>query len=297
VFLFYYGLERRLLSGECRTHERCDLIAEIERLRTVYGGHSSFNDYSMRLLDFLTAEEYENLVSDPARYEPPAPQRSWEQPYCSGLRAGLANLSATFYNVPAAWALSWAQSHRGFRERNAAKRCRAEFEQLFALKYDNSFPEGVVLPRTGPKLTLHYRPASPSFRQPITGYSTLADITAFDEPANTLKELAMQCVEQLDAFSRLRGRHPGAENSGAALALLPTPLFEDRVQKTAPDLLRWLDTTLEPSFPSVALGTLLARCSMLDSNLPSGKKAELAVILLERMGVAVEPDPRHALGK
>jgi hypothetical protein len=59
VFLFYYGLERRLLSGECRTHERCDLIAEIERLRTVYGGHSSFSDYSMRLLDFLAAEEYE----------------------------------------------------------------------------------------------------------------------------------------------------------------------------------------------------------------------------------------------
>ncbi len=53
VFLFFYGLERRLLFDLQHLPERRGeapaLIAEVERLRSIYGGNRSFDRYSTSL--------------------------------------------------------------------------------------------------------------------------------------------------------------------------------------------------------------------------------------------------------
>ena len=51
IFLYFYGLERRLLLEEPTADEVRLLVAEIERLRTIYAGSGSFEGYSRRLVE------------------------------------------------------------------------------------------------------------------------------------------------------------------------------------------------------------------------------------------------------
>jgi TerB N-terminal domain len=55
VFLFFYGLERRLLADDCPEEEQAEIMEEIETLRGVYGKHPAFHSYAFRLLDFWRA--------------------------------------------------------------------------------------------------------------------------------------------------------------------------------------------------------------------------------------------------
>lgn len=61
VFMYFYGLERRLLvdhpTGNVSTEEYEDLIGEIQRLLAVYSHSNSFKGYASRLLDYLAIAE------------------------------------------------------------------------------------------------------------------------------------------------------------------------------------------------------------------------------------------------
>src|SRR3546814_10354109 len=62
VFLFFYGLERRVLVDadidQAARGERATIAAEIRRLLSVYGGTSgSFRGYAAGLLDWIALSE------------------------------------------------------------------------------------------------------------------------------------------------------------------------------------------------------------------------------------------------
>ena len=64
VFLFFYGIERRVLvdiaNDPMLSWEIPPLRAEVQRLLSIYGGNDSFHRYATRflgLLDVLTAAE------------------------------------------------------------------------------------------------------------------------------------------------------------------------------------------------------------------------------------------------
>jgi len=54
VFLFFYGLERRLFvdgqKGSVPAAERAEIVQEVNRLLMVYGGNRSFRGYASNLL-------------------------------------------------------------------------------------------------------------------------------------------------------------------------------------------------------------------------------------------------------
>src|SRR5690606_16718019 len=51
VFLYFYGIERRIIADMPEREEMLLLIGEIERLRSIYSANRSFDGYSTRLLD------------------------------------------------------------------------------------------------------------------------------------------------------------------------------------------------------------------------------------------------------
>ena len=145
VFLFFYGLERRLLTDDCPEEEAVELVAEIERLQKIYSRNHAFANYSFRLLDFLRAKELAPFCIDIDQYAAPPVRRLRDQTYASMLRVGLGQCAADGMEVPASWALAWAESHPGYRERTAAGRCRQEFGDLFRAEYQAQFPYGFRL--------------------------------------------------------------------------------------------------------------------------------------------------------
>jgi uncharacterized tellurite resistance protein B-like protein len=142
-----------------------------------------------------------------------------------------------------------------------------------------------------PGISFEYHPASASFGGPITAQSPLPDVTLRMEPGTTLKNIAMICIEQLDAYSRYLGRNPQARESAAALALLPKILF--RTPTVVADLRSWLDSTLQDSFALVDYRILLDKCSVTASDKAITKKDLTGLAqFLERLHVGIEPDPR-----
>ena len=292
VFLYFYGLERRLLvdsqwSPAARA-EHPALVGEVERQLRIYGANGSFSGYAGSLLRFLS------LGGGPRRYlsAPPEQQEAWELPF--ELRLGLGQLAADARPVPAPWALAWVRQHPGAWLRTPAERCPREFDELFIRRYRERFGDGMMLERGGPLLQAEYRPASPG----ITGRELppglrVPDVGDAEAPLGRLRELASAVCTELDAYSRYLGRHPDAAGTAGALALLPRGL-ERPASAAAQALADWARSRLDhEDQATVPAADLLARWSAASAGGGSPKaEAELLARALERSGVGVEPDVR-----
>jgi hypothetical protein len=197
VFLFFYGLERRLLSDAQRSptarSEREQILAEIERLLGLYGEQRSFRGYAGSLLDAMRAQRSDRRV-----YETPPPltRGGYELPHT--LRVALAQLATDGKPIPGEWAWSWLVCSPEVFLRTPAQRCPTEFRTLFLTRYAQQFGAGMMVKPNKTKLTIAHRPASASFGGAIdVPIGDLPDIAALSEPARRLQEIAGTCTEEL----------------------------------------------------------------------------------------------------
>jgi hypothetical protein len=227
VFLFFYGLERRVfIDAQNDPAAKSDwpaILVELRRLLAIYGeGSASFKRYAGELLSWLELDGGSNRL-----YEHPVPSfpRTYELP--PYVRLALGQAAVDRKPLPAALALAWVRlSPDGFL-RTPATRCPTEFEHLFAQRYRELLGEGLVLPKNRTKLKFVYQPASGGLRgTKITmGFEGVPDVTALTAPIKTLREIAEQCTTELGSYSRLVGKDSKLAGSLEALLLLPASLW------------------------------------------------------------------------
>jgi len=290
VFLFFYGLERRVIvdaaQGGPATEDRQPIAAEVGRLLDIYGGDSSFHYYATQFLLLIEAVSPRTSPPDAA---PPRTSSSWFIPL--QLRSGLGRYAAEGRPVPADWALSWAHFHPDIYPRTPAQRCPGEFEQLFRRRYVMRHGAGL---QVQPENILHrhtYVAASPGIRQ-VSISSGLPDVLQLTAPTTALKALVEECTGALDAYSRYLGRHPGTKDTLPAIALLPAELV-DHDNGEVLGLMAWIDERLGQHGQAVVDG------GQLSSFWPAADHGNLAKAeavafaqLLGTLGVGVEPDAR-----
>ena len=292
VFLYFYGLERRLLvdaqwSAAART-EREMLVAEVRRLLGIYGTNGSFRSYAQSLLAFLTAGDSERRYLSP----PPAHGDDWDVPF--ELRLGLGQLAADARPVPADWALAWVRLHPEVWLRTPATRCPSEFGEVFTRRYRDRCGDGLLLDAGGAILGERYQPASAGIAESqLPSGPRVPDVANLAAPLALLREIAGETCDDLDAYSRYLGRHPDGAGTAAALALLP-PGIERPADAATQALITWADGRLGAADRvQVAAGELLARWSAASpGNRPGKSDAVLLARALERHGLGLEPDVR-----
>jgi uncharacterized tellurite resistance protein B-like protein len=292
VFLFFYGLERRVLarpdSLKSATGELRTIAAEVDRLLTLYGpGGRSFARYAGGFLSLLTL-----ATQDTGRaYErqPPARLVVGEPPLL--LKLGLGQAAADARPLSADWALAWVEATTPLR--TAATRCPVEFRALFRVRYADAFGEGLRVSAGRTKLGWTYRPASSSFGGEFTIKLDVPDVIAEDRSLAKLVALAERCCEDLDAYSRWLGRHGAATSGLATLALLPAEIVPSHTSHDVDSLCRSMETAMGTGAQAVIDAEPLVRAW------PSGHDGKLAkadaVLLaqaLERRGYGLEPDVR-----
>lgn len=289
VFLFFYGLEQRALvdspNDPVARAELPQIFAEVTRLLGVYSSNNSFRGYATKFQDTLRA-----LLSQDQEITPPEPSAADRFDTPMALKLGVGRFARDSRPVPVEWAYSWALLHPEIYPRTPAVRCPDEFRRLFALRYRETYGEGMLVRSVKRRVTTSYRPASASLARADVEFD-VPDVITSAAPTRKLAELVERCTTELDAYSRLIGRDPEAAASVAAVALLPADLLDASAPALQP-LQRFLDRSLADGPSTVDAAELTA---LWPARTPGkfGKADAVGLAqLLERFGIGVEPDVR-----
>jgi tellurite resistance protein len=296
VFIYFYGLERRALADAIESaaarEEIPAIVTEVKRLLSIYGNNGSFRGYASRFLYAIQASQ----VTAPFYLQSPSLETiSSEFPLT--LKIAIGQMANDGVPLSAEWALAWAEHDPTMPRRMPSQRCPAEFGELFKIRYNEKFGDGLKFKPNKTRLVATYHPASASFgrgvRIPI---GDLPDVTATTGTANKIRDLAVACTDELEGYSRYLGRNPNGKNSMEAAAYLPQALLKRHDGKEFQQLRSWLDIEVPSDGPiSMSCATLLQHLPAQHKNTMTKKEASSLVNLLGKMNVGMEPDPRFGI--
>ena len=290
VFLYFYGLERRLLHDLAKSgsddEEYNQILTELRRLIDIYGDNYSFLGYATEILEFAEAIRFR-----PVPDSPPPEFSTVTYDFPARLKIALGMMAQKSTPVPAPWARVWATAVPTFSRRTPYQRCRFYFSELFDARYRERFGDGVILKPNKTSIRLEYRPASPSFDAPITLKPELPDVTILKKPIDDLLLLAEECADQLAAYSRYLGRNPDGEKDLAALALLPPALLSVTLAENVRALRKGL--AAQEAKRAILTRKELLNLAGIPETAPFAKRDATALAqILAALGFGIEPDVR-----
>jgi uncharacterized tellurite resistance protein B-like protein len=290
VFLYFYGLERRLLFDEA-ADDRDVIRGEVERLLTVYGDNHSFRRYASDLLSADTVRRRGadvEPVFDPdiAGYEIPL-----------DVKIALGTRVRDGRSIEPDLLLAFVRTHPETRLRTPARRAAAELRDLFVAEVEKRFPKGVKVGGASRirKLSVTYKAASGTFEVDLLPKSLgLPDITGLAEPVGAARAILDECTSRLDAYSRDLGKSPGLTPSLAIFGKLPLEIRLDRVAELPGDPLGALRTLVETRAP-ITVRDLGERIGLPgNGSIDKGRLREWST-LLAGLGYGFTSDPAWTL--
>jgi uncharacterized membrane protein YhaH (DUF805 family) len=289
VFIYFYGLERRLVKDRSEADAPA-IMSELRRLLAIYGENHSFKSYCAALLD-MGELLFGNIEETP---KPTLDNRySWELPI--RLRVYLGKKVAAGQKLDSNDALCWTLGHPLIYPRTPATRCFSELCELWKVRFDEQFPTGLSVREPKARLKFQYRAASSEFNGTAT-LDNLPDVGAISGPIAKFESLLSFCSDELDPLSRFLGRNPAEKASAIAGALLPEQLREISVMSEFGQFSQFLrDATGETGLAELRISEVMAKLGFPDA----GKANERRALHLKRLpelfdaaGYGFEPDKR-----
>ncbi|MDR2442932.1 MAG: TerB N-terminal domain-containing protein [Deltaproteobacteria bacterium] len=223
VFLFFYGLERRIILGSPKglvsLEERGAIVMEVQRLLSIYNHNGSFNSYATRFLfaEYLINNKRLNLSEDDLNKDYYIPEL---------VQYLLAQAVANEQPISAKLAYNWYSDHPDYGFPTPARRCPSQFYDYFSVLYHRKFGEGLIVKPNKTKLSFSYKIANISLAGPLVfNFDDLSNPYNLSGPIRKIDEVAQECSQGLEAFSRYLGRKGASADSLAAQALLPRELL------------------------------------------------------------------------
>jgi uncharacterized tellurite resistance protein B-like protein len=288
VFIFFYGLERRILVDE-KDHE---LIAEeLLRLLPIYGASRSFANYAGALLwltIYLGGERgllSKNVVDRAINATP-----RWGEDllrYCLGYfsRRALAWPVELLYEVA-------ARDERAIKS-VVVRRQSEKFKTLFANRLRQPYPDGYWCQPSSRERKLEYRPASATLvALKAIESKTIPQFSLSGKKLTPLINLWNECVSQLKAYDR--ASHGGTIEIPTAEAYesLPSELRSG----DHPEAHLWEEVIKihadDHGWPVVKIGELAALKKYASRARLTKKQSASLVKTADALHLAIEPDTR-----
>ena len=287
VFLYFYGIERRLLidGKHISASERMALVNELWRLKQIYSSSSSFNGYVTKLLSHVRV--LYGIEGQPAKS-----LLTGQRQFTSVFKYLLGKAAASGVPVASELALAWVKSHPLYSLRTPARRCATEFDLLFKRRYKEKFGQGMVIKPNKTRLQIDYFPASSTLR----GYRgitfDLPDPSLLKGPITKLIYLAGSCTDELDTYSRYIGNPANDRNSLTSIVYLPNALT-DSIQHDKFDKLKsWIRSKMTNVIGVVPAEDLSSQVWEETPTKINKKEAEILATLVEKTGYGLAPDVR-----
>jgi uncharacterized tellurite resistance protein B-like protein len=291
AFLFFYGLERRVLIDQA---DLSPVVKEVVRLLRVYTFSGSFDGYLSRFLAFCLARAGIATVKDKwfgAVFEQSRLRR--DEDFLSVALAWFHDRNAT---LPASWALRLCRQDPRCARSVVIDRMPDQFEALFGRKYRDAFGEGILLKAAKRERRLEYRPASPSLGHGWSGPAiapvAIPDVLGIQSQFKPLAVFWNECIEDLRPASRAVAKGLSVATREANEAL-PAAL---RSEADHPDKASWdslvAEHTAEDGYALVDIARLaplhgLGTCTKLTM-----KQSQALATTAEHVGFLIEPDAR-----
>lgn len=235
VFIYFYGLERRVLEDRQDHHT---IAEEVLRLMGIYCGSRSFQRYASSFLWLTIVLGLERGQIPPDFIEQAATATAhWSE---ENLALWLACCLALQMPLSARAALRIAQHDPRTPRSVIIKRHPEMFERLFEKRYTDRFGSGFVPKAAKRNRKLTYIAASSSLARYRTGNSWLAtkqipNALGLSSQFEPLIETWNSVIEDLRQYDRAHQKSDGRELTGAMYESLPADLrTEDH-----PDFDRW----------------------------------------------------------
>ncbi len=222
VFLYFYGLERRLFL-EQSTEDAVDIRDEIKRLLLIYNNNHSINHY------FLEALSCADLLIQKERPTPTVEigdSYNWEMPLNVKFYLGKKLKNDSIFNIDDL--LIWFFNHPDKRLRTPATRLEKEFIALIKIRLTDKYPNGLKIRIPKKNISPRYTASSNNFTVDLSSFiGDIPDISSINAPIKKIQTIADGVMDELDKLSRLLGRNPEAIGTFKALALLPPELTKE----------------------------------------------------------------------
>ena len=287
VFLYFYGIERRLLvdGHHIPSTERAALVHEVWRLKRIYGGSHSFNRYATGFLAHV-------WVLYSSEEQPDKSLLTGTREFTSVFKYLLGKAVADGAPVSGGLALAWVRCHPEYSLRTPARRCATEFNLLFKLHYKEKYGQGIIIKPNKTKLRLVYYPASATLRGLRDINLDLPDPSRLKGPVTKLMQLAESCTDELDAYSRHLGNPAYSKESLSAITFLPHALTKYVKHPKFDELKSWIRSRITNSIGLVQTRELSLH---IWENAPlkiNKKEAGMLANIVEKAGFGLAPDIR-----
>ncbi len=293
AFLFFYGLERRLLIEGM---DLSPIVKEVVRLLETYTFSGSFDSYLSRFLSYSLARTGIGTLKE--KWFHSVFERTRAQRDELHLAVGLAWLVTNARPLPANWALRIARLDPRAPSSVILERLPERFNELFTKRYRERYGDGMALAAANREKLLNYTPANPSFltrhdafalsRKPVP----IPDVMAIQSQFTPIVSIWTSCIEELKPLSRVMAK--GVEvSTRLAYEALPDDL------KTAtehPDSVDWQRVVAERADTNadvvVTVGSLAQIQGFDDRARLTIKQSEALAQTANSIGFVIEPDPR-----
>ena len=285
VFMYFYGLERRITCDDINDSEFSVLFEEIQRLKRIYGENRSFSGYSSRLLDLMCIQRPEvvSLQFSDAHLE--ANSLLFKHKLASTVNDGLP--------ISAELAYSWIKFYPEYNFKTPARRCEKEFMQLFHLHYQAKYENGIVVKPNKTKLRLEYHPASGSLRGISFNQQVLPDPSMLKGPVKKLISIADTCNGELEAYSRYLGKKDTSADDVAAVLLLPDELASATSSSLIGRFKIWAEEQISNSDGLISLASFWKMIGIPQPDKLNKKDIELVQGMAQKAGYGIAPDSRY----
>lgn len=291
VFLFFYGLERRVFIDRA-LGELPTIREEVQRLLSIYGSNRSFSRYANTFLDISSL-----LLEDPPPPELKARKGKGSNEIPLAVRRHLGSRLADHGSLDADGALLWVFSVPDTTLKAFVERYFDEFVDIWRARFDLRFPKGLQVDAPTRRLVAEYAAASNSFRVPVAAASgPIPDIAGVSKSLKSLRGLLETCTKDLQPYHDHVRSKPHLRDTLGAIMLLPKPVL-DRSRKDIVDpVRRHLDSLFgERGNVLVPVRTVFSLLGLQkeSSEKISALEAQQIAICLDNLDVGFEPDRRY----
>lgn len=288
VFIYFYGLERRILvdfkKGNVSDDEFLQVYNEVTRLRNIYSVNWSFKQYSARFVEYMCiiSPDIINIRNEDIEGSVDSLLFKYR----------LAKVIDSGEPLSAELAYAWIINHPDYQLRTPARRCKKEFKTLFFMYYSERFGAGLNIKPNKTRLKLVYRPASGSLRELSDESLDLPDPSVLTAPVKQLYSIAEECTDKLDSFSRYLGRKDNSRDDLAGILLLPDELIEKLNLPIFSKFKSWANESVKESFGLVSVKDFWMHTGLPLPEKINKREQEVITSLAEKSGFGIAPDHR-----